>query len=126
MLDLEAHLDRNGTKIIKFFLHLSKEEQRKRFLERIDTPEKNWKFSAADIEERKYWKQYMRSYEKCLSATSTEKAPWYIVPADDKLNTRIIISRILLDTVEALKLSYPETTPTRRRELRALRKLLEK
>jgi PPK2 family polyphosphate:nucleotide phosphotransferase len=126
MLDLEAHLDRNGTKIIKFFLHLSKEEQRKRFLERIDTPEKNWKFSAADIEERKYWKQYMRSYEKCLSATSTEIAPWYIVPADDKLNTRIIVSRILLDTVEALKLTYPETTPARRRELRALRKLLEK
>jgi PPK2 family polyphosphate:nucleotide phosphotransferase len=126
ILDLEAHLDCNGTKIIKFFLHLSKEEQRKRFLDRIDTPEKNWKFSAADIEERQYWKQYMKAYEKCLSATSTEKAPWYIVPADDKLNTRIIVSRILLDTVEALKLTYPKTTPARRRELRSLRKLLEK
>jgi PPK2 family polyphosphate:nucleotide phosphotransferase len=126
ILDLEAHLDRNGTKIIKFFLHLSKEEQRKRFLDRIDTPEKNWKFSSADIEERKYWKQYMKAYEKCLSATSTEKAPWYIVPADDKLNTRIIVSRILLDTVEGLKLTYPKTTPARRRELRSLRKLLAK
>jgi PPK2 family polyphosphate:nucleotide phosphotransferase len=124
ILDLEAHLDRNGTKVIKFFLHLSKEEQRRRFLDRIDTPEKNWKFSAADIEERNYWKQYMKAYEKCLSATSTERAPWYIVPADDKLTTRIIVSRILLDTVEALKLTYPKSTPARRRELHALRKRL--
>ncbi len=125
ILDLESHLDRNGTKIIKLFLHLSKEEQRKRFLDRIDTPRKNWKFSAADVEERKYWRQYMKVYEKCLSATSTHHAPWYIVPADDKLNTRLIVSRILLDTVEALKLSSPKTSAARRRELRALRKQLE-
>jgi len=125
ILDLESHLDRNGTKIIKFFLHLSKEEQRRRFLDRIDTPRKNWKFSSADVEERKYWKHYMKAYEKCLSATSTRHAPWYIVPADDKLNARLIVSRILLDTVEALKLSYPETSAARRRELRALRKQLE-
>jgi PPK2 family polyphosphate:nucleotide phosphotransferase len=126
ILDLESHLDRNGTKIIKFFLHLSKEEQRRRFLDRIDTPRKNWKFSAADVEERKYWKQYMKAYAKCLSATSTHHAPWYIVPADDKSNARLIVSRILLDTVAALKLSYPKTSAARRRDLRALRKQLEK
>jgi PPK2 family polyphosphate:nucleotide phosphotransferase len=124
ILDMERHLDRNGTRIIKFFLHLSKEEQRKRFIDRIDKPEKNWKFSIADIEERSFWKQYMRAYEKCLSATSTRRAPWYIVPADDKLNTRLIVSRIVLDTVEGLKLSYPKTTAARRRELLLLRKKL--
>src|SRR5476651_1167516 len=97
--DLERHLDCNGTRIIKFFLHLSKEEQRKRFIDRIDRPDKNWKFSLADIEERKYWKDYMRAYGQCLTATSTKRAPWYIVPADDKLNTRLIVSRIVLDTL---------------------------
>jgi PPK2 family polyphosphate:nucleotide phosphotransferase len=126
ILDLEAHLDRNGTKIVKFFLHISKEEQRKRFLERIETPEKNWKFSSADIEERGFWKQYMRAYEKCLSATSTAHAPWFIVPADDKQNARLIVSRIVVDTLEALRLSYPKTSAARRRELRALRKQLER
>ncbi len=124
IVDLERHLDCNGTKIIKFFLHLSKEEQRKRFLERIDKPEKNWKFSTADIEERKFWKQYMTAYEKCLSATSTKHAPWYVVPADDKLNARLIVSRILLDTVEALPLHYPKSDAARRRELKMLRKQL--
>ncbi len=124
ILGLEQHLDRNGTRIIKFFLHLSKEEQRKRFLERIDKPEKNWKFSTADIEERKYWDQYMKAYEKCLGATSTTHAPWYIVPADDKLNARLIVSRILLDTIEALRLSFPKTSAARRRELRSLRQQL--
>ena len=122
IVELERHLDRNGTRIIKFFLHLSKEEQRKRFIDRIDQPEKNWKFSLADVEERKFWKQYMRAYEKCLSATSAQRAPWYIVPADDKLNARLIVSRIVLDTVEGLELSYPKTTPGRRRELLLLRK----
>jgi PPK2 family polyphosphate:nucleotide phosphotransferase len=124
ILDLERHLDRNGTKIVKFFLHLSKEEQRKRFLDRIEMPSKNWKFSAADLEERQYWKQYMKAYEKCLGATSTRHAPWYIIPADDKLNARLIVSRIVLDVVEALKLSYPKTSAARRRELRSLRKQL--
>src|SRR5271155_4586561 len=90
--DLEKHLDRNGARIIKFYLHLSKEEQRKRFIERIDEPEKNWKFSLADIEERKFWKDYMKAYEECLGATSTKRAPWYIVPADDKENARLIVS----------------------------------
>jgi PPK2 family polyphosphate:nucleotide phosphotransferase len=126
IVDLEWHLTRNGTRVIKFFLHLSKDEQRKRFLKRIETPEKNWKFSAADIAERQYWKQYMKAYEKCLSATSTHDAPWYIVPADDKLNARLIVSRIVLDAVEALPLSYPKPSTGRRRELRSLRKQLEK
>jgi PPK2 family polyphosphate:nucleotide phosphotransferase len=124
IVDLERHLDRNGTKIVKFFLHLSKQEQRKRFLDRIETPGKNWKFSAADLKERQYWKQYMKAYEKCLGATSTRHAPWYIVPADDKPNARLIVSRIVLDVVEALKLSYPKTSAARRRELRSLRKQL--
>ena len=126
IVNLEKHLHRNGTRVIKFFLHLSKEEQRKRFIDRIDQPAKNWKFSLADIEERKFWKDYMRAYGKCLSATSTEEAPWYVVPADDKQNARLIVSRILLDTVEKLELSYPKTTPARRRELRSLRKKLTK
>jgi PPK2 family polyphosphate:nucleotide phosphotransferase len=126
IVDLERHLDRNGTRIIKFFLHLSKEEQRKRFLERIDQPDKNWKFSLADVQERKFWKHYMRAYEKCLSATSTKRAPWYVVPADDKLNTRLIVSRIVLDTIEALDLSYPKASAARRRELSSLRKRLAK
>jgi len=126
IVNLERHLDRNGTVIVKFFLHLSKEEQRKRFIERIDQPEKNWKFSQADIEERKFWKDYMHAYEKAVSATSTARAPWYIVPGDDKLNTRLIVSRIVLDTVEALKLRYPKTSAERRRELLSLRKKLAK
>ena len=124
IVNLERHLTRNGTRIIKFFLHLSKEEQRRRFIDRIDKPEKNWKFSAADVEERKFWKDYMRAYEKCLGRTSTKHAPWYVVPADDKLNTRLIVSRILLDTLEGLKLCFPKTTPARRRELLQLRKKL--
>ena len=123
---MERHLDLNGTKIVKFFLHLSKEEQRKRLLYRIHDPHKNWKFSAADIEERKFWKKYMKAYEKCLSATSTRHAPWYVVPADDKLNARLIVSRIVLDTIEALRLSYPASSAARRRELQALRKQLAK
>jgi PPK2 family polyphosphate:nucleotide phosphotransferase len=126
ILGLERHLDDNGTRVIKFFLHLSKEEQRKRFIARIDAPEKNWKFSSADIEERKYWKQYTKAFEKCLSATSTSRAPWYVVPADDKLNTRLIVSRIVLDTMEELKLQFPRSTPARKRELQKLRKRLAK
>ncbi|MCK9608270.1 MAG: polyphosphate kinase 2 family protein [Methylomonas sp.] len=125
IVDLENHLYRNGTRIIKFFLHLSEEEQRKRFLDRIDEPEKNWKFSVADIEERSFWKQYMQAYETCLSATSTKNAPWYVVPADDKKNTRLIISQIILDTFKALNMNYPETSLKRQRELLAIRKQLE-
>ncbi len=125
IVSLERHLIHNGTRVIKFFLHLSKQEQRRRFIERIDTPQKNWKFSAADIAERRYWRQYMNAYEKCLSATSTRHAPWYIVPADDKPNARLIVSRIVLDTLQELRLSYPHSSAARRRELRLLRKQLE-
>jgi len=124
--NLERHLHENGTRIIKFFLHLSKEEQRKRFLARIDEPEKNWKFSTGDIAERKFWKQYMKAYEKCLSATSTRHSPWYVVPADDKENARLIVSRIVLDTLEELKMTYPKTSAKRRRELLSIRKQLAK
>ena len=105
---LENHLYRNGTRIIKFFLNLSEEEQRKRFLDRIDEPEKNWEFSLAGIEERKFWKHYMQAYEACLSATNTKIAPWYVVPADDKKNSRLIISQIILDTFKPLEMSYPK------------------
>jgi PPK2 family polyphosphate:nucleotide phosphotransferase len=126
IVDMEAHLERNGTRIVKFFLHVSKDEQRKRFLARIDEPEKNWKFSRQDIEERKYWKDYMRAYEACLEATSTRRTPWYVVPADDKQNARLIVSRIVVDTLKQLDMAYPQPDAGRRRELRTLRKLLAK
>ena len=126
IVNLERHLHENGTRVIKFFLHLSKEEQRKRFLARIDEPDKNWKFSAADIAERGFWKQYMKAYEKCLAATSTRDAPWYVVPADDKENARLIVSRIVLDTLEGLKMTYPKTSAKRHRELLSIRKQLAK
>ena len=124
IIDLESHLYRNGTRTIKIFLHLSKDEQRKRFLERIDEPEKNWKFSLADIHERKYWKDYMKAYEACLNATSTHHAPWYAVPADDKDNARLIVSQIVMDALNELKMAYPKTTAKRRRELKAIREQL--
>jgi PPK2 family polyphosphate:nucleotide phosphotransferase len=124
IVDLESHLYRNGTRTLKVFLHLSREEQRKRFLERIDEPDKNWKFSLADIHERKYWKDYVKAYEACLSATSTDHAPWYAVPADDKENARLIVSQIVLDALNELKMAYPKTTGKRRRELKSIRKLL--
>jgi len=126
IVDLEEHLHRNGTRITKVFLHLSKDEQRKRFLERIDEPDKNWKFSLADIHERKYWEQYKQAYEACLSATSTHHAPWYVVPADDKENARLIVSKIVIDAFNELKMAYPKTTTKRWRELKSLRKLLAK
>ena len=126
ILDLEHHLHINGTRIIKFFLHLSKEEQRRRFLDRIDAPEKNWKFSLADVEERKYWKGYMKAYEACLSATSTKHAPWYVVPADDKANARLIISAIILEVFNGLGMSYPKSGAKRRRELQLIRRELTK
>jgi len=124
--DMEAHLERNGTRVVKFFLHVSKDEQRKRFLARIDEPDKNWKFSRQDVEERKYWKDYMRAYEACLEATSTKRSPWYVVPADDKPNARLIVSRVVVDTLKKLDLAYPQLDARRRRELQTLRKLLAK
>ena len=124
IVDLESHLHRNGTRIVKFFLHLSRQEQSRRFIDRIDNPEKNWKFSMADLEERKFWNEYMSAYESCLAATSTKIAPWYVVPADDKENARLIVSQIVLDTFRSLKMSYPAPDAKRRQELKAIRKLL--
>ena len=122
--NLERHLHANGTTVVKFFLHLSKDEQRKRFLSRIDEPDKNWKFSEADIKERNFWKDYMNAYEACLSATSTTDSPWYVVPADDKKNARLIISQVVLDTFAALKMSYPKVSAERKQELLSIRKQL--
>ena len=126
IVDLEKHLCRNGTRIIKVFLHMSEEEQRKRFLERLDEPDKNWKFSLSDTHERRSWKQYMKAYEACLSATSTRHAPWYVVPADDKENARVIVSEVVLNALGQLKMAYPKPTPKRRRELAAVSKALAK
>jgi PPK2 family polyphosphate:nucleotide phosphotransferase len=126
IVDLENHLYRNGTRVIKFFLHLSEEEQRKRFLDRINEPEKNWKFSLADIQERKFWNEYMNAYEACLSATSTKNAPWYVVPADDKKNARLIVSQIILETFNALNMRYPKTDAKRQQELLSIRQQLTK
>jgi PPK2 family polyphosphate:nucleotide phosphotransferase len=124
--DLEDHLHRNGTRIVKFFLHISKQEQRQRFLDRIDEPDKNWKFSRGDLAEREHWNDYMKAYEACLGATSTRRSPWYVVPADDKANARLIISQIVLETLKGLKLEYPKLSGKQRKELRALRQLLQR
>jgi len=124
IVELEHHLTRNGTRIVKFFLHLSKEEQRRRFLKRIDEPDKNWKFSAADVTERTFWKRYMKAYEACLGATSTEQAPWYVVPADDKENAQLIISAVILETMKELDLAYPKVDARRARELQMIRRRL--
>jgi len=123
--NLERHLRGNGTRIIKFFLHMSKDEQRKRFLQRIDESEKNWKFSVADIQERNFWTDYMMAYEECLGATSTRDAPWYVVPADDKKNARLIVSKVVLDTLEELKMKYPKTSSKHKQELQSIRTQLE-
>jgi len=126
IVQFENHLHRNATRVVKFFLHLSREEQRKRLLQRISDPRKNWKFSEADIKEREYWRDYMADYEECITETSTDKAPWYIIPADDKDNARLIVSRIAVDTLAGLELAYPKTAPERKKELESFRALLEK
>ena len=126
IVDFEKHLHRNGTRVVKFFLHLSKEEQRKRFLERIDQPDKNWKFGQTDLAERKLWDRYMDAYEDCLGATSTPTAPWHVVPADDKLNARLIVSRVVIDVLQGFGMSYPRVSAARRRELQAIRRQLAK
>jgi PPK2 family polyphosphate:nucleotide phosphotransferase len=123
--EYEAHLNRSGTVIVKFFLHVSKQEQRDRFLERIDRPEKNWKFSMGDVEERGHWDDYMRAYEQMLAATSTTAAPWYVVPADDKKNARLIISTVINRTLESLQLAYPKLDKHRVAELKSARRLLQ-
>jgi PPK2 family polyphosphate:nucleotide phosphotransferase len=123
--DHEAHLHRNGTRIVKFFLHVSNEEQRKRFIERIDHPDKNWKFNLGDVEERGYWDEYMRAYEQALSATSTKDSPWYVIPADDKKNARLLVSQVVNQALESLDLKYPKLDRARLAELKAARQLLE-
>ncbi len=124
--DFERHLHANNTRIIKFYLNLSREEQRQRFLSRIEEKDKNWKFSPSDIQERKYWNDYMKAYGEAVSATSTRIAPWYVVPADDKKNARLIISQVLLDTLKEMKITYPRLSPARRKELGAMKARLEK
>ena len=126
ILELEKHLHRNGTRIVKFFLHLSKEEQRRRFLARLEDPDKNWKLSLADIQERKLWRDYRLAYEACLTATSTKIAPWYAIPADDKENARLIISEVIADALDGMKLSYPKPDKKQRKELESIRKALER
>jgi PPK2 family polyphosphate:nucleotide phosphotransferase len=126
ILDFERHLHRNGTRVVKFFLHLSKEEQRQRFLARLEDPDKNWKFSAADLAERDRWREYMRAYEDCLEATSTAHAPWYVVPADDKENARLIVSRVLVDAMQQLELRYPRLDRAKQTELKRIRRQLLK
>lgn len=126
IVDLEQHLSRNGTRILKFFLHLSEEEQRKRLLDRVDDPAKNWKISQADVAERAFWSDYVTAYEACIGATTTEEAPWYVVPADDKRTTRLIVSEIILELFNGLEMSYPEPSAERQRELQGMRRKLEK
>jgi PPK2 family polyphosphate:nucleotide phosphotransferase len=121
---LERHLCANGTRIVKFYLHLSKEEQRRRFLARIDDPAKNWKFNAGDLKERERWNDYMRAYAACLGATSTRESPWYVIPADDKQNARLLVSQVILDTLAGLRMSYPKASAEHRRELELIRRKL--
>jgi PPK2 family polyphosphate:nucleotide phosphotransferase len=126
IVDFERHLHRNGTRVVKFFLHISKEEQKRRFLRRIDEPAKNWKFSQADVRERKYWKDYMRAYEECLPATSTEESPWHVIPSDDKPNARLIISDTIVRVLKSLPMGTLKPDQKRRNELLKIRKLLVK
>jgi PPK2 family polyphosphate:nucleotide phosphotransferase len=124
--EFEKHLHRNGTVMIKFFLHLSKEEQKQRFIKRIDDPSKNWKFSAGDVTERGYWDEYMKAYEKAIKETATPDNPWYVIPADKKWFTRIAISEIILDTIKELKLKYPVLPKAERDKQQEIKILLEK
>ena len=123
--DFEKHLIRNGTRVIKFFLHVSAEEQARRFLDRIEEPEKNWKMSLGDIEERKFWNDYMKAYEDCLESTSKKHAPWYVIPADDKKNARLIISQVILEAFDDMELQYPEVSDAHREELLRIKGDLE-
>ena len=122
----ERHLTRNGMVILKFFLHISKEEQRRRFLERLNDPAKHWKFSPADVAERAYWDEYMRAYEDALTETSTDWAPWYVIPADHKWVTRALVATAVVRVIRALDLRYPEPTPQLREQIAEALRLLEK
>jgi PPK2 family polyphosphate:nucleotide phosphotransferase len=121
----EQHLTRNGTVILKFFLNISKDEQRKRFLERLDDPNKHWKFSDADMKERGYWNDYMAAFEDCLTATSTEWAPWYVIPANHKWVSQAMVAHIITTTIARLDLKYPDVPPAKRAQIEAARRELE-
>lgn len=123
--EMEHHLTRNGTAVVKFFLHVSKDEQRSRFLKRLREPDKYWKFAAADLSERGFWDQYMEAYESMLNATSTAWAPWYVIPADHKWATRALVSTVLSRTIRKLKLSYPEVSPANKAQIDEARRQLE-
>jgi PPK2 family polyphosphate:nucleotide phosphotransferase len=125
MVDHERHLTRNGTAIRKIFLHVSKEEQRRRLLKRLDEPEKRWKFSVGDVQERRLWRQYMDAYEDMIRETSTDFAPWYVVPADHKWWTRVVVGAIVVEALESLNLQFPKVTGERRRELLRIRRALQ-
>ena len=124
--NFEKYLYENGTRVLKFYLHVSREEQSKRFLERIEDPSKNWKFSSADLEERKYWDDYMKCYEETIELTSTKTAPWYIIPADKKWFARLAISEIIIKTMKELNLKYPEVTEEQKSNLENCRMQLLK
>ena len=121
----ERYLSRNGTVIRKFFLNVSKEEQRERFLARLDQPEKNWKFAAADVQERQHWDDYMKAYEKMIEATTSDEAPWFVIPADHKWFTRLAVADVIVETLEGLDLHFPEVSEAQRQELQRARALLE-
>jgi PPK2 family polyphosphate:nucleotide phosphotransferase len=122
--NLERYLARNGVAICKFFLHVSKDEQKRRFLDRLDQPDKHWKFSMADAKERAHWNRYMSAYEDMIRNTATHYAPWYVVPADNKWFTRVVVAAAVINTMSSLDLSFPVVTPQRKKELAAARKLL--
>jgi len=124
--NFEKHLSRNGTKLVKFFLNISKEEQRKRFLARIDTPDKHWKISPSDIAEREHWDEYMEAFDECIANTSSDDAPWYVIPSNHKWVSRALVANILVDTIRGLKLKYPEVTDTKLKAIEAARRELEK
>lgn len=123
--DFERYLTRNGTVIRKFFLHVSKQEQKKRFLERLENPEKNWKFAAGDVEERRHWKDYSEAYEDAIRHTATKLAPWYVVPADNKWFTRVVVAAAIIETLDALDLGYPKVSREKQKELAAARRALQ-
>jgi PPK2 family polyphosphate:nucleotide phosphotransferase len=124
--NFEQHLSRNGTKVVKFYLNISKEEQRKRFLARIDDPDKHWKFSPSDITERGHWDQYMEAFEDCINATTSEEAPWYVIPSNHKWVSRALVANILVETIKSLDLKYPEVTAEKMKGIEAAKKQLEK
>jgi PPK2 family polyphosphate:nucleotide phosphotransferase len=125
IVNFEQHLTRNGTAVVKFFLHVSKAKQRERFLERINDPTKHWKFSATDVEEREYWDDYMAAYEECLSQTSTESAPWYVIPADHKWVTRALVAAVLTETLSSIGLKWPKVTAEQKRAIQESKLRLE-